>query len=71
MELNLISADPGLLGDPTRYIEATFRPGAERVTGNLGASPHADRESGALVVESFFRHVLSYAGWGPPPGVLS
>lgn len=54
VELSLISADPGLLGDPIRYIEATFRPAAERLTGNLGMALHADRESGALVLESFW-----------------
>jgi heme-degrading monooxygenase HmoA len=54
VNLNLISEDPDLLGESISYIEATVRPAVEHLRGNLGMSLHADRQSGALVLESFW-----------------
>lgn len=54
VSINLISADPVLLAEPVRYIEKTVRGALEPLTGNLGTALHADHESGALVLESFW-----------------
>lgn len=51
---DLISADPAAIGDPISYIEDTARPAVKHLAGHLGMSLHADREAGALVLESFW-----------------
>ncbi len=52
--LNLITADPVLLGESVRYIESEVRPAVERLPGNLGMSLLANPESGVAVLESFW-----------------
>lgn len=57
--LNLITADPLLLGESVKYFEGEVRPAVERLPGNLGMSLLANRESGVAVLESFW--VSDYA----------
>jgi heme-degrading monooxygenase HmoA len=52
--LNLITADPVLLGESVRYIESEIRPAVERLPGNLGMSLLANPESSVAVLESFW-----------------
>ena len=52
--LDLITADPAALGRCITYIASEVRPAAESLPGSLGLSLLASRESGAVVLESFW-----------------
>ena len=52
--LNLITADPALLGDSIGYMESEVRPVVESQPGNLGASLHLNPDLGVAIFESFW-----------------
>ncbi len=54
VEVDLITADPRLLGDCVRYIEGEVRPAAESQPGSLGMSLRANPERGVAIAESFW-----------------
>jgi hypothetical protein len=54
VRLNLITADPLLLGESVRYIESQVRPAVESQPGNLGMSLLANPELGVAILESFW-----------------
>ncbi len=54
VRLNLITVDPVLLGDATKYIEGEVRPAVERLPESLGMSLLANPELGAAILESFW-----------------
>jgi heme-degrading monooxygenase HmoA len=62
VRLNLITADPLLLGESVKYIEGEVRPAVQRLPGNLGMSLLANPESGAAVLESFWASDHAAAG---------
>lgn len=51
---NLITADPLLLGDSVKFIEAEVRPVVESLPGSLGMSLYTNPELGVAVLESFW-----------------
>jgi len=52
--LNLITADPALLGDSIGYMESEVRPAVESQQGSLGTSLLANPELGVAILESFW-----------------
>lgn len=50
--LDLITADPRVLGGCIKYIESEVRPAVESQPGSRGLSLLASRESGAAVLET-------------------
>jgi quinol monooxygenase YgiN len=54
VRLNLITADPRLLGDSIKFIENEVRPRVEGQPGSLGLSLQANPELGVAVLESFW-----------------
>ena len=52
--LDLITADPRVLGGCIKYIENEVRPAVESQPGSLGLSLLASPEPGAAVLESFW-----------------
>jgi heme-degrading monooxygenase HmoA len=53
-QLDVIAADPALLGDSVKYIESELRPAAENQHGSLGMSLHANWALGVAVLETFW-----------------
>lgn len=53
--LDLITADPRVLGGCIKYIESEVRPAVESQPGSRGLSLLASPEPGAAVLESFWR----------------
>jgi hypothetical protein len=51
---NLITADPLLLGDSVKFIEAEVRPVVESLPGSLGMLLYTNPELGVAVLESFW-----------------
>ncbi len=54
VRLNLITADPSLLGDSVKFIENEVRPAVEGQPGNLGLTLSANPEIGVAVLASFW-----------------
>jgi hypothetical protein len=54
VRLNLITADPRLLGDSIKFIENEVRPGVESQPGSLGLSLQMNPELGVAILESFW-----------------
>ena len=54
VRLNLITADPLLLGDSIKFIESEVRPEVESQPGNLGMSLLVNPELGVAILESFW-----------------
>lgn len=52
--LNLVTADPVLLGDSVGYMESEVRPAVESQPGSLGMSLPANPELGVAILESFW-----------------
>ena len=58
--LDLITADPLVLGGCIKYIEGEVRPAVESLPGSLGLSLLASPELGAAVLESFWRRSMRW-----------
>ncbi len=54
VQVNLITADPRVLGDLIRRIEGEVRPAAESQPGSLGMSLSTNPESDVALLESFW-----------------
>lgn len=54
VRLNVMTADPVLLGDSIKYVEGEVRPVVESQPGNLGLSLLASPEDGVAILESFW-----------------
>jgi hypothetical protein len=54
VRLNLITADPRLLGDSIKFIENEVRPEVESQHGSLGLTLQANPEMGIAILESFW-----------------
>jgi quinol monooxygenase YgiN len=54
VRLNLITADPVLLGDATKYIEGEVRPAVASLPESLGMSLLANPDLGVAILESFW-----------------
>jgi hypothetical protein len=54
VQLNLITADPRLLGDSIKFIENEVRPSVESQPGSLGLSLQMNPELGVAILESFW-----------------
>jgi hypothetical protein len=52
--LDLLTADPNVLGECIQYIQGEMRPAAESQPGSLGLSLLASPELGSAVLESFW-----------------
>jgi steroid delta-isomerase-like uncharacterized protein len=54
VRMNMLTGDPGQLGEATRYLETTVRPQVEAQVGNRGLAVFANTDLGTCVVASYW-----------------